>query len=174
MSAAYRLMTRKRLTHFPQLRRKSGVISIPDPQNQAIFSTTFSIIFGLFGMGIFNLCSRGLSSIAGVATIRNRIFLSRVGRRTSNDLSSRNSSSSFLGAVPSPDPFIHCWSVRHRVNARKQTRMCAWVRSSLWWKIGRIPRSYFSVRKESSTSVSWMYVFHNVLGSVSLQFVRRI
>ena len=39
---------------------------------------------------------------------------------TSRDLSSRNSSSSFLGAVPSPDAFIHWWRVRH-INHESQS-----------------------------------------------------
>ena len=43
------------LTHFPQLRRQSYVISARHSENQAIFSTTFSIIFGLLGMRIFIL-----------------------------------------------------------------------------------------------------------------------
>ena len=92
------------LTHFPQLRSKSDVISTLDPKNQAILSTTFSIVFGLFGMGIFNLCSRGRSSIAGVATIRNgSFFLGSVKGRPA--ISARATPPAvFSGPCPVPIP----------------------------------------------------------------------
>jgi hypothetical protein len=99
------------------------------------FSTTFSIIFGLFGSRIFILRSNTFSADSTVATTLSLMVLSFAGSRTSSDCIWFISVSSFLGAVPSPDAFIHCWRILHITRERKQTRIwvCVlWKRSSFF------------------------------------------
>jgi hypothetical protein len=47
-------------------------------------------------------------------------------------------------------------SVFHSTNARKQTRMWACTRLSVWCQIGLSPRSLLCERNADSVSVSWM------------------
>ena len=44
---------------------------------------------------------------SGEVTILSLLVVSRAGKSTSKDLSSRNSSGSFPGALPTPEAFIH-------------------------------------------------------------------
>ena len=144
------------LAHLPQFENWKSVISMSYVSNQAIFCTTFSvfsIIFGLLGICIFILWSSTFNSFGAVETTLSFIVLSFAGSSTSRDLTSRISSISFLGAVPSPEVFIHCCRVLRIARERKQTKIWACVLSCFWWYIGRIPRSCFSVLKASSTSV---------------------
>ena len=62
-----------------------------------------------------------------MTTVLNLIIVFFAGKRTSRDLISSISSSSFLGALPRPEPDIHCCSVLHNVRQRKRIRIWAWV-----------------------------------------------
>ena len=55
--------------------------------------------------------------------------------------------------------------------ARNKNRTCAFTRFSIWCQIGRMLSSLFSVRKTSSTSVSWMYVRQSSSGVLPVRWV---
>ena len=71
------IQTIRRSTVLPDLLRSY--------ENQVVFATSFSTIFGLLGRRSFNLCNRVLSSAEGVATTLSLMVLSLVGIRISSD-----------------------------------------------------------------------------------------
>ena len=96
--------------------------------------------------------------MSGSVTHRRRTvrlqLLTETGSTMSPDLILTSSSSRLRGASPRPLRRIQPDSVFHIAYAKKQTKMCALTRSSLWCQIGRRTSSSLAMRKAHSASVN--------------------
>lgn len=127
---------------FVKLQKCSYCKSVSCKKSQAIFGTTFRIVFGAAGSSSPRWANSSATGLSGLTMVCNRCLVpSLTGKITSTDLMVDTTLRSCRQQCSSPLFFIYIPSERHLANARKHTRMRASTQSVFWWKTGSRCRS---------------------------------